>query len=422
SLLSALFNRIAGKRIAIVDKVSGITRDLIETEVQWDGKSFILVDTGGYIADEKDSIISKVKKQVKKALKDASLLLFVVDIRQGITPLDLEVASLLRKAGKPIIVVGNKADNNELQKEVVSLYEFGFKSVLSVSALHGLGITDLLDAITEFAPIPSTIQAESVTKLAIIGRPNVGKSTFINEMINDERLIVDDLPGTTRDSIDVLVLIEEEKWILIDTAGIRKAKKMREAVEKYSLLRTKVSIKRADIVLVMLDACGGMAKQDEQAIALATSLGKSCVIAVNKWDLINDLSPKEYKKILNENYDVLGYYPLICVSLLGGYNVKALVKLLSQVNVSRKKFVKTTELNLLIQDLIQAHNPPIRKRKRLKIYYSTQIHASPPRFLLFVNNPIHVDHSYKKYLCNGIREQFDFKATPIEIIFHGKKL
>ena len=421
---SALFNRILGKRIAIVDEVSGITRDRLEQRVEWEGHSFMLVDTGGYIPRDKDTIIEKVKEQAMKAITDSSVLVFVIDVQEGITPLDLEVADVLRKSGKKIILVGNKADNERYRQEGQVLYEMGFSDVILVSAIHGMGIEDILDIIIRDLDecVQSPEKEIDYIKLAVVGRPNVGKSTFINTVLAEERLIVDDFPGTTRDSVDVHARIIDQDWLFIDTAGIRKKKKITEAVEKYSLIRTQESIKRADIVLFMVDALEGLAKQDEQAIKFANDNGKSCVVVVNKWDIVSGIPKKEYEWNLKNDYDVMTYIPVNFISALRGDNVNELLKFVLQINHSRNKTLKTNDLNNVLKNAFEKHPPPIRKKKRLKFYYVTQIGTAPPRILCFVNNPVHSDRSYENYLINILRKKYNFIGTPIKLFFKGKEV
>lgn len=417
---STLFNRLAGTRISIVESEPGITRDRIYADIEWQDEKFILIDTGGIETDSDDIIISKIRQQAQLAIEEADLLLFVVDGRSGITNLDEEIAGYLRKTNKKIILVINKVDDFSLVDEIIwQFYALGFEEMMPLSAEHGKNIGDLLEKIIENLPeIAEEEEDSEVLNIAIVGKPNVGKSSLVNYIAGQERSIVSDIPGTTRDAIDTLVEVNGIKYNLIDTAGLRRKARIKESIEYYSVIRTLRGIDRADAVLMMIDARDGVTTQDKRIVGYAHDSGKAIVLAVNKWDLIEKDSKtmEEYKKDIYDELKFLTYAPITFISALTGQRVTEALELLEYVVDQNSLRIKTGLLNEVLEEAFLLREPPGYRGKKLKLLYATQVGIKPPTFLLFVNDPELMHFSYERYLENALRDAFGFVGTSIRII------
>lgn len=418
---SRLFNRIIGQRISIVADMPGVTRDRIYATTTWNGKTFDLMDTAG-LDNTKQEINFEMQEQVNTAIDLADLVLFVVDYKIGVMREDIEVANILRKNGKEVLVVINKCDKFiKDDPHILSFYELGF-DILGVSAENGIGIGDLLDKVVESLPEYEEEQEDRI-KVALIGQPNVGKSSLINKIMGENRNIVTDIPGTTRDSIDVNLENKDGKYLFIDTAGLRKKSKIIEDIEKYSIIRTNYAIERSDVCIVLIDATKGVQKQDTKILGLAHELGKAIIILVNKWDLIEDKEKQydEYYKNVRQSLAYAQYAPIIFVSAKTGQRIDKIFKEINKVYESNTKKISTSVLNKVVFDAIATNQPPSDKGKKLKIYYVQQIGIQPPTFLLFVNSKELFHFSYQRYIINQFRNRFDFTGTPIKLIIKEKK-
>lgn len=414
---STLFNRIIGKRISIVDDKPGVTRDRIYGETDWNGKKFTLVDTGGIEPTTRDIILSQMKRQADFAIDTADLMLFMVDGKEGLTSTDSEVAHLLRKSGKPVLLVVNKIDNYEDTSHDYEFYKLGFGDPLFISAIHGLAIGDLLDKITDFIKKPIILsESDDIIKVAIIGRPNVGKSSLVNAILGEERVIVSDIPGTTRDAIDTYFEADGKKMVFIDTAGLRKKSRISEDIEFYSSVRALGAIDRADVVLMVLDASQSISEQDKRIAGIAHEARKAIIIIVNKWDLIEKDSNtvNEFNEKIKSAFAFLQYAPIIYISAKNGQRVNRIFELISFVIEHYTFRVKTSMLNNLVE-ATAISEPPSIKGKKLKIYYAVQTGIKPPTFVFFVNDTKLFHFSYGRYLENVLRQTFGFEGTPITI-------
>ncbi len=417
---SALFNRLIGKRMAIVDDVPGVTRDRLYGQVEHEGKSFYIVDTGGLFVDEDHPLMEMVKKQVLHALDEADLVLLVIDGKEGTDFLDEEVANLVRKHKKPIITVVNKIDDPKLESEYIAKgYSLGFKDVVGVSAEHNWQIDELLDMIINKLPQQEKeTKDEQEIKVAIIGRPNVGKSSILNVLLGEERSIVSDIPGTTRDMVDSQVIIEDTKYRFIDTAGIRRKSRISEDVEYYSVVRALRAIERADVVLLVLDGTEPATSQDKKLAEEAIKKGKGIIIVVNKWDIVPksyDIGGKFIKYLENQMW-FIDFAPILFVSAKTGRNIKEIPKTIKKVWENRRKRLKTSQLNRLIRDVLSFERfPSDGKGRYLKIYYCSQVGINPPTFVFFVNDPELVKKPFERMIEKKIREIEDFTGTPIRI-------
>lgn len=419
---SALFNRLLGKRISIVNPESGVTRDRVEGRLKHDNCVFELNDTGGIVTGKKGLIETEILKHADHSISMSDVLILVVDVTAGCIPMDIEVAAHARRSGRPLILAVNKCDNPELLNDISLFYELGIDPVVGVSALHNIGIEDILDRITSLLPFSGEIiLPEKSVKIAVVGRPNTGKSSFINKLLSEERVIVSEVSGTTRDSIDVEFKAGNTDFILIDTAGIRKRKKIKDAVEKYSVMRAERSIERADIVFLLIDAQRGPGSIDLKIASFVSNKGKSCVIGVNKWDLVKGCTQEAYDDAIKRKMPFLSYAPVVFISSLTGRNILETVKIFQGVyNMSSMK-IPTSELNRLINKAMQKTLPPIVKNSRLKFYYATQCGTCPPSFLFFVNNKELLKKNYENYLVNCIRNHFGIKGAPIFIRFRNRE-
>ncbi len=415
---STLLNRVAGKRIAIVADLPGTTRDRIMANVSWQGGEFIIVDTGGIELSPGSTIAQGVKEQVETAITEADVIIFLVDVKDGVVPTEVEIANMLRQASKPLLLVANKVDNTKLEPEVVEFYELGLGEPLSVSAYHGRGTTELLDRITSLLPTPLPIEAEAEgMKIAIVGRPNVGKSTLLNALLGRERAIVDEVPGTTRDAIDTLLDFDGQNVLLIDTAGIRRRGRLGVGVERYSVIRALRAVDRADIALLILDAAELLTAQDMHIAGYIQQAAKGIVIIVNKWDLVTDKNKTECNKSIRSQLKFMTYAPVVYTSAKFGDGVGKIMPQVGEVYQERLKRLSTSVVNSVIQQAVAAHNLPRRGSRQLKILYATQAEVNPPTFVFFVNDAGLIHFSYRRYLENKLRQAFGFAGTPLRLVF-----
>ena len=419
---STLFNRIIGQRDAIVHDTPGVTRDRHYAEAEWAGKVFSLVDTGGYVPESEDVLEAAIREQAEVAIREADAVLFVVDGETGPMPTDLEIAAVLRKAGKKVILVVNKIDNEKRETSLAEFYKLGIGEPLAVSALIGRTVGDLLDAVTAGFDGSKTQEPDPRLKIAIIGKPNVGKSSLVNALLQQDRNIVTDIPGTTRDPIDAVLKYHGEEIVLVDTAGLRKKSRIKESVEFYSTLRALKSIERCDVAVVLIDAMQGLEHQDLRIIESAIERTRPVVIAVNKWDLIekDSTTARTLEKALKEKLRVYDYIPVIFLSALKGQRIYKLIELVKSVDAGQNRRITTSELNDLMGDDIRAFPPQSRTGKEIKINYVTQVRSKPPVFAFFCNEPKLVDENYRRYLENKIRSHFTFSGVPIVLSFKRK--
>ncbi len=398
----------------------GVTRDRVYAETNWRGRNFTLIDTGGIEIDGEDIILSQMREQANLAIAMADVILFLTDIKQGVTAADKEIALMLKKAGKPIVLVCNKADNFEKDKqEAYEFYNLGIGEPYPISSSNAIGIGDVLDKIYEsFPPKTDNEDEENVIKVAVIGKPNVGKSSLINKILGEKRAIVSDIAGTTRDAIDTEFENDKGKYVFIDTAGIRRKSKVKESIEKFSIMRTLLAVERADVCLMLIDATEGVTDQDTKIAGEAHEAGKGVIIVVNKWDEIEKETGtlERYKKEVYEKLKYLSYAPMIFISAKTGQRVEKLFELINHVAQQNAMRVSTSILNQVINEAIAIVQPPTDKGKRLKIYYGTQASTKPPTFVIFVNNKELFHFSYERYLVNQIRKEFGLEGTPVRII------
>lgn len=421
---STLFNKLVGRRISIVSDTPGVTRDRVYSECEWLNHKFMLVDTGGIEPNTKDVIFSQMKLQSELAIETADTIILVVDVKDGVTSNDYEVASMIQKSGKPVILCVNKIDNiGSLPSDYYEFYNLGLGDPIAVSSLHGHGTGDLLDAVLKnIQEKDFEDYGEEYIKIAIIGKPNTGKSSLINNISGENRVIVSEIAGTTRDSIDSIIENDEGKFIFIDTAGIRKKSKVHENIERYSVLRAYMAVDRADVCLILIDAQEGFTEQDSKIAGYAHEQGKASIIVVNKWDLIekDTNTMKEYKENLKDKFSFMSYVPYIFISALTGQRVEKLYPLIKSVDEQNKLRISTGILNDTLGTITSRVQPPSDKGKRLKIYYMTQVHVKPPTFALFVNNKDLFHFSYQRYIENQLRLIFGFEGTPIKFVIRER--
>lgn len=421
---STLFNKLAGERVSIVEDIPGITRDRIYFDTEWNGRPITVIDTGGIEPKTDDIILSKMKMQAELAIETADVIAFVCDVRAGLTAADRDIAVMLIKSGKPVVLCVNKIDSiGSLPMEYYEFYELGFDGdPIALSSLHGTGTGDLLDRVLELAPSDGEEEEDDSIKVAVIGKPNAGKSSIINKILGEDRVIVSDIPGTTRDAIDTKVENEYGKYTFIDTAGIRRQKKVIDRVEKYSVLRSHSAVERADVCLIMIDATAGITEQDEKIAGLSHEAGKAAIIVVNKWDLVekDNSSVKKFTDNIREALAYMPYAPIIFVSAKTGQRVDKLFERINYVNEQACMRISTGMLNDVLNDAVSRVQPPTDKGKRLKIYYMTQVSTKPPTFVIFVNDAELFHFSYQRYIENKLREVFGFSGTPIRIVVRQK--
>ena len=421
---STLFNKIVGHRISIVEDTPGVTRDRIYAEGEWLNNYFTLIDTGGIEPDSTDIILSQMRRQAELAIETGDVILFVVDGKAGLTGTDREIAEMLRKSRKKILLVCNKIDTPNTPDDIYEFYELGLGEPIVISSGQALGLGDLLDeVIANFPDESDTDYDEDVIKVAIIGKPNVGKSSLINNILGENRVIVSDIAGTTRDAIDTPFNIGEDKYVLIDTAGLRRQRSVDENIERYSVIRTLTAIERADICVIMIDAVEGITEQDAKIAGYAHNSGKASVILVNKWDAI-EKEDKTYLKFEKDVRDVLSfmtYAPMLFVSAKTGQRVHKLFGMVKLVSNNHSMRIKTGVLNDIINEAVMMNQPPSDKGRRLKIYYGTQVASKPPKFVIFINDKELTHFSYTRYLENQIRNSFGFEGTPLQFEYSEKK-
>lgn len=418
---STLFNKIVGKRIAIIEDVPGVTRDRLYQEASYQNKPFYLIDTGG-IDLENASFNDEIKVQAEIAIEEADVVIFLVDGKEGITSNDLIVRDILRKSGKKVVVAINKIDNKESYDNLYDFYELGFDNYLPISAIHNTGYVELMDEVTlDFKKKDNILDNDDRCKIAIIGRPNVGKSSLTNALLNEERVVVSDIAGTTRDSIDSVFKYHNEDYVLIDTAGMRKKGKVYENIEKYSLLRSLNAIDRSDICLLVINAFEGIKEHDKHIAGYAIERGKGLIIVVNKWDLVKDLDINDFKKLVKSEFQFASYAPIVFLSALTKKRIHTLMPEVVKVKENIKREIKTSILNDVIIDAYRLNPAPSYKAKRLKIYFTSQSGIKPPKFTFRVNNKGLVHFSYYRYLENKLRENFELEGTPIILQFKNRK-
>jgi GTP-binding protein len=420
---STLFNRLVGRRIAITEDTPGVTRDRIYAEGEWLGKYFTLIDTGGLEPEKDDIIMSNIKKQAQIAIDTADVILFVVDGLQGLTATDKEVAEILRKSGKEVILVCNKIDTPKTPEEIYEFYELGMGEPMIISAEQALGLGDLLDRIIEkFPEDRETEYDEDLIRVAFIGKPNAGKSSLINYILGEERLIVTDIPGTTRDSIDSYFTYKDNRYVFVDTAGLRRKRSIYENVERYSVVRTLTAIDRSDICVLVVDATEGITEQDSKVVGYAHDNGKGIIVAVNKWDIVekDDKTYLAYEREVREKLGFINYAPIVFISAKTGLRVNKLLDLLNVVNNNYNMRISTGVLNDIINQAVLMNQPPSDKGRRGRIYYGTQVSVRPPKFVIFVNDKELMHFTYMRYLENQIRDHFGFAGVPIQFELREK--
>ena len=422
---STLFNALAGERISIVQDTPGVTRDRIYADVTWLNHSFSMIDTGGIEMDSKDKMLKHMREQADIAIDTADVILFLVDVRQGLVDADFKVADMLRKSGKPVILVVNKVDNFEkYMPDVYEFYNLGIGDPHPISAASKLGIGDMLDAVMELFDLEKIEEEEDDRpKIAIVGKPNAGKSSLINNLLGENRVIVSDVAGTTRDAIDTEIVYNGTEYVFIDTAGLRRKSKIKENIERYSIIRTVAAIERSDVVILMIDATEGVSEQDAKIAGIAHDRGRGLIIAVNKWDAIekDNHTVKEYTKKVRDILSFVPYAEIIFISALTGQRTKKIFDLLETVIENHAMRIQTGVLNEILMEAVALQQPPSDKGKRLKLFYMTQVSTKPPTFVLFVNKKELMHFSYQRYIENRIRDTFGFMGTPIRIFIRERK-
>ncbi len=421
---STLFNRMIGKRRAIIDSTPGVTRDRNYSNVTWTGKSFILIDTGGFEPVSKDDILLQMREQMLLSVEEADIIIFLVDAKVGLMPADEEFVDLLRSSGKTIILAVNKVDDKRHEDRAHEFHKLGIGDLYPVSAEHGRGIGELLDRILEFIPeYKDEEEPEDVVKVAVVGRPNVGKSSLVNKILNEERVLVSDVPGTTRDPIDTCVQVGEKKYLFIDTAGIRSKGRVSHRLEKYCIIMALKGMERSDIALILIDAVEGITEQDTKVAGYAHDMGCGVIIVVNKWDLIekDTHTAIEFTRNIRSRFKYLSYAPIITVSAMTGQRVNKIIPLIDKVAAGYFMRISTALLNKTFRDAIERRPPSRYRGKEIKFFYVTQIDSRPPTFVSFVNYPKAVHFSYLRYIQNQIRKSFNFEGTPIRIFLRERR-
>ena len=421
---STLFYKLAGKRISIVQDTPGVTRDRVYAESEWLNRKFTMIDTGGIEPESSDIIVKQMRRQAQIAIEMADVIVFVVDGKEGLTAADQEVAQMLRKSKKPVVLVVNKIDRLALEENSYEFYNLGIGDPITISASQGLGLGDMLDEVVKYFNDPSEDEEDDeYIRIAMIGKPNVGKSSLINRLLGEERVIVSNVPGTTRDSIDSYLETEDGKFILVDTAGLRRKSKVKEEIERYSVIRTYAAIEKADVAILVIDAEQGITEQDEKIIGYAHEMNKAIMVVVNKWDLIekDDKTLSNYQKDLQQKLKFMPYAKYLFISALTGQRVHKILSTAKYCYDNYSKRVSTGLLNDVISKAVLMKEPPVVALKRLKIYYATQVATKPPKFVFFVNDPNLLHFSYGRYLENQLRESFDFDGTGIEIEYRARK-
>ncbi|MBC1488479.1 ribosome biogenesis GTPase Der [Listeria sp. FSL L7-1485] len=420
---STIFNRIVGERVSIVEDVPGVTRDRIYNSAEWLGKEFNIIDTGGIdLSDE--PFLEQIRAQAEIAIDEADVIIFITNGREGVTDADEQVAKILYRSNKPIVLAINKVDNPEMRDQIYDFYSLGFGEPYPISGSHGLGLGDMLDAVRAHFPIEEEEEyPDDTVKFSLIGRPNVGKSSILNALLGEDRVIVSDIAGTTRDAIDTTYTFDGQDYVMIDTAGMRKRGKVYESTEKYSVLRAMRAIERSDVVLVVINAEEGIREQDKRIAGYAHDAGRAIIIVVNKWDAINkdEKTINVWTEDIREQFQFLSYAPIVFVSAKTKQRLNNLFPLINQVSDNHSLRVQSSMLNDVISDAVAMNPSPMDKGKRLKIFYTTQVAVKPPTFVVFVNDPELMHFSYERFLENRIRDAFPFDGTPIRVIARKRK-
>lgn len=422
---STLFNCLAGERISIVKDTPGITRDRIYADIQWLDKNFTLIDTGGIEPDSKDIILSQMREQAEIAILTADVILFLVDVKQGLVDADAKVADMLRRSKKPVLLVVNKVDSfDKYMSDVYEFYNLGIGDPIPISAANRLGLGDMLDKVMEYFPEDAfTDEEDERPKIAIVGKPNVGKSSIINKLIGENRLIVSDIAGTTRDAVDTNVTYNGREYVLIDTAGVRRKNKIKEDLEHYMIVRTVSAVERADVVVLVIDATEGVTDQDAKIAGIAHERGKAIIIAVNKWDAIekDDKTTKKFTENIRDMLAFMSYAEIMFISAKTGQRLIKLYEMIDVVMENHALRVATGVLNEIMTEAVAMQQPPTDKGKRLKLFYITQVSVKPPTFVIFVNDKELMHFSYTRYIENRIRDAFGFRGTPLHFIIRERK-
>ena len=422
---STLFNALAGEMISIVKDTPGVTRDRIYADVTWLDKEFTMIDTGGIEPDSKDIILSQMREQAQIAIDTADVIIFITDVKQGLVDADSKVADMLRRSGKPVVLVVNKVDNfDKYMADVYEFYNLGIGDPVPISAASRLGLGDMLDIVAENFPEGSAqAEEDDRPRVAIVGKPNVGKSSIINKLLGENRVIVSDIAGTTRDAIDTEILHNGKEYIFIDTAGLRRKNKIKEELERYSIIRTVTAVERADVVLMVIDATEGVTEQDAKIAGIAHERGKGVIIVVNKWDAIekNDRTMREYESDIRQVLSYMPYAEIMYVSAATGQRLNRLYDMIDMVIENQTLRIATGVLNEIMTEAVAMQQPPSDKGKRLKLYYITQVAVKPPTFVIFVNDKELMHFSYTRYLENKIREAFGFRGTSLKFFIRERK-
>lgn len=422
---STLFNKLVGARLSIVDDTPGVTRDRIYGDCEWGGRTLLLVDTGGIEPYSDDIILKQMRRQAQLAIDSADVIILVTDVRSGVVSTDREVASMLQKSGKPMVLCVNKCDTvGEPPAEYYEFYNLGLGDPIAVSSVHGMGTGDLLDAVCEYLPPAEENEEEDDTvKVAVIGKPNVGKSSLVNAILGEDRMIVSDIAGTTRDATDSYVENKYGKFVFIDTAGLRRKSRVYDSIEKYSVIRARMAVERAQVCVIMIDAVEGFTEQDSKVAGIAHELGKACIIAVNKWDAVekDGKTMDSYRKKLMNDFSFMSYAPIIFISAKTGLRLDRLFELIKYVDDQNAMRISTGRLNDLLADATARVQPPTDKGRRLKIFYMTQASTRPPTFVCFVNRKDLFHYSYQRYIDNQIRSVFGLEGTPTRMIIRERE-
>ncbi len=422
---STLFNKLCGRRLSIVDDTPGVTRDRIFADCEWCGRTVTLVDTGGIEPYSDDVILSQMRRQAQLAIDSADVAVLVCDVRSGVVATDAEVAAMLQKSSKPVVLCVNKCDSiGEPPLEFYEFYNLGLGDPIAVSSVHGHGTGDLLDQVFSYLPAQEEEESDDeIIKVAIIGKPNVGKSSLVNRIAGEERTIVSDIAGTTRDATDTFVENEHGKYVLIDTAGLRRKSRVEDQIEKYSVIRAQMAVDRSTVCVIMIDAAEGFTEQDSKVAGIAHEMGKACIIAVNKWDLVekDGKTMDGYRKKLMNDFSFMSYAPIIFISAKTGQRLDRLFELINFVDSQNAMRISTGKLNSVLADATARVQPPTDKGRRLKIYYMTQASTRPPTFVCFVNRKDLFHYSYQRYLDNQIREVFGLEGTPTRFVIHERE-
>lgn len=421
---STLFNRLVGRRKAMVDDMPGVTRDRNYGNVNRYEVPFILVDTGGFEPATSDRLLQQMREQSQLAMEEADLILFVMDGREGLTPADTEVAEMLRRADKPVFYLVNKVEGDRQEAEIGDFYQLGVDNLFPISAEHNRGIGDLMDAVVAALPERGIdVADEDVTKIAVVGRPNVGKSSLVNRLLGFERVVANPTPGTTRDSVDTSFICNKKHYLLIDTAGIRRKGKTTEKIEKYSVVDALRSIERADVALIVIDAGQGVTEQDEKIAGYAYEAGRACIFVVNKWDLPkkDNAAIGNFVESIRTEFKYLPFAPIVFVSALTGQRIGKIMTEVDNVMAQYTRRVTTSELNRIFSEAVESHHAPLHQGRRVKFFYATQVGTRPPSFVIFTNRPEGIHFSYERYIANKLREAFGFTGTPLHLMFRGRE-